>query len=309
VRLRWLLNALDDQTFPAPRYEVLVAYDSSAADTERLLRTHPLGLTGRLREVRSERGSPSVMRNAAWQAARAPLILFTEDDCRPAADWIEHAVTTARARPGAIVQGRTRPDPDEGTLLRAAPWVETMVIDPPTVWAQTCNIAYPRELLERVGGFDVGFGDRVGGVGEDTDLAMRAQAAGASVVAAPEMLVYHGVEVLWLLEKLRSLSRWQQMAWLVKRHPELRRHVFGRVWLKREHAALVAAAAAPALARRHPVALVIALPWLRLSLGHRGYGARGILRSVSELPGRAAIDATEIAVLARASLRYRTVLL
>jgi hypothetical protein len=41
------------------------------------------------------------------------------------------------------------------------------------------------------------------------------------------------------------------------------------------------------------------------------YGAsrRGRARAVSELPGRALVDLAEIAVLARGSIRYRTLLL
>jgi GT2 family glycosyltransferase len=307
VRLRWLLNALAQQTLPLERFEVVVAHDSSAPDTERLLRTHPLRAAGRLRHLRFDPGSvwPGAKRNAAWRAARAPLVLFTDDDCRPAPDWLEQAVAAGASHRGAILQGRTEPDPDEIAVLHGAPWAHTVSVHPPTAWAETCNIAYPRDLLERLEGFD----EHVL-VGEDTDLAMRAQAAGAPLVAVPTMLVHHAVQASWLPARLRSLGRWQHMPWVVKRHPQLRREVWGRIWWKREHAALMAAAAAPALARRRPgAAAALALPWLGLALRHRGYGARGILRSVSELPGRAAMDATEIAALARGSLRYRTVLL
>jgi hypothetical protein len=85
--------------------------------------------------------------------------------------------------------------------------------------------------------------------------------------------------------------------------------MWGRIWWKPEHAALTAALAGALLARRDRRAAALALPWLALSLRHRGYGPRGIVRSLSELPGRAAIDATEIATLARGSVRYRTLLL
>jgi hypothetical protein len=42
---------------------------------------------------------------------------------------------------------------------------------------------------------------------------------------------------------------------------------------------------------------------------HRGRTARGLVRAISELPGHAAIDAAEIAVLARGSLHHRSLLL
>jgi hypothetical protein len=230
--------------------------------------------------------------------------LFTDDDCRPAPDWVEHALAATARHRKAIVQGETLPDTDESATLLGAPWPRTQLVIPPTPWAEACNIAYPRELLARTGGFD----EQVR-VGEDADLAARARQAGARVVAAPEMLVYHAVEWDFLPGTIRALGRWRDLALLAKRHPQLRRHMWGWIWWKPEHAALAAATLGTALARRTPRAAPLVLPWLALAVRHRGYGPRGLLRSVSELPGRAAIDAAELIVLARGSLRYRTLLL
>jgi hypothetical protein len=306
LRLRWLLNALAEQTFPAERFEVIVAHDPGSPETQRLLRTHPLRATGQLRQVSFPTGStfPGAGRNAAWRAGRAPLTLFTDDDCRPVKDWVERAVAAADMDPRAIVQGTTRPDPDESATLLGAPWVRTQHVAPPTPWAEACNIVYPTSLLRRLGGFSEQMR-----VGEDADLALRAQRVGARLVAAPEMLVYHAVEARFLPGALRALGRWRDLALLVKRHPQVRGNLWGGLWWKPEHAALSAAAVGTAVGRRHPVGFALAVPWIALSLRHRGYGPRGILRSFSELPGRAAIDATEMTVLARGSIRYRTVLL
>lgn len=306
LRLRWLLNALADQTFPADRFEVLVAHDSSLPETEQLLRTHPLSASGQLRHLSFLPGSvlPGAKRNAAWQATAAPLIMFTDDDCRPSTDWIEQTVAAAKAHPAAILQGITVPDPDESATLRGAPWAHTVLVRPPTAWAETCNIAYPRHVLEQVGGFDPQLR-----VGEDTDLAVRAQGAGTKLIGAPEMIVYHAVEERALPATLRSLARWEDMAALVKRHPGVRQHVCAGVFWKREHAAWVASLAGIALTRRDLRAIALAVPWLALSMRHRGYSPRGIVRSLIELPGHAAIDGVEVAVLARGSVRYRTLFL
>jgi hypothetical protein len=305
VLLRWLLNALADQT-AGERLEVIVAHDSRGPETERLLRTHRLRDEGRLSHLTFAPRTlqAAAKRDAGWRAASAPLVLFTDDDCRPRADWVARAIAAAHAHPGAVLQGRTEPDPDEAAVLRGAPWAQSQTVDPPTVWAETCNIAYPRDLLERVGGFDPGLA-----VGEDTDLAMRARDRGAALVPVPEMLVHHAVHGPWLPAHLRALGRWRDMPAVVKRHPALRRSVYARVFWKREHAALCAAALAPVLVRRSALAWGLALPWLALSLGHRGAGTRGIARSISELPGRAAIDAIETAELVRGSVRHRTLLL
>ena len=190
VRLRWLLNALDEQTLAPAQLEVIVACDPSSEATEQLLRTHPLSEQGRLRQVSFPAHStlPGAGRNAAWRAARAPLILFTDDDCRPDPRWAERAIAAAQRSPGALLQGATVPDPEETAVLLGAPWARTVLTNPPTPWAETCNIAYPRRLLEELGGFDEHMR-----VGEDTDLALRAQSHGARISAVPEMLVYHAV--------------------------------------------------------------------------------------------------------------------
>ena len=112
--------------------------------------THPLG-------AREHRASapcgPAAQRNAAWRAATAPLVAFTDDDCRPPAEWLERALGRRRA-PGAIVQGATRPDPDEAGLLRAPHRADGERSTRRRSQAQTCNIVYPRAVLERLGGFD-----------------------------------------------------------------------------------------------------------------------------------------------------------
>ena len=302
LRLRWLLNALEEQTLDRSWFEVVVCHDSRGSETETLLRTHPLAAAGVLRHVRAEPGhGPAVKRNLGWRAARAPLIAFTDDDCRPPADWLERALAAARSHPGAIVQGKTQPDPDELSLAMRSPHALTQLIDPPVPWAQTCNIVYPRTVLERAGGFDDGF-EWV----EDTDLAQRARASGVPYVGAPNVLTYHAVHALAIVPRLRSVGRWQHLALLVKRHPELRRHYPARCFWHERHGWLLLGLGGVALARRRPLALTLVLPWAWRAAPAYGGGLRGRVRSLLELPGRAAIDAAEVAALARGSIRYRT---
>ena len=42
LRLRWLLNALQEQTLDRALWEVVVGHDSAGPETAELLRTHPL---------------------------------------------------------------------------------------------------------------------------------------------------------------------------------------------------------------------------------------------------------------------------
>lgn len=308
VRLRWLLNALQEQTLPPADFEVVIANDGRSPSTRRVLEQHPLRGTHRLMAVAAPPGQvhPGAMRNLAWRRSSAPIIAFTDDDCRPASDWVERALSASRAHPGAIVQGTTLPDPDEAIVGEAAPWVRTLDVSPPSPWTETCNIAYPRQLLEQLGGFD----DQMR-VGEDTDLGMRALAAGARLMAEPRMLCYHAVEEQSLAQAVLRSARWRDLALLARRHPQVRRHMWGRIWWKPEHAALATAAVGAVGARWRWPACLLTLPWLRLALTRRGYGhhPRALVRSLSELPGRALIDGAEMAALIRGSVRYRALLL
>jgi len=307
LRLRWLLNALEEQTLEPGRFEVLVAHGGAGERTEALLREHPLAGAGRLREVAVRGGrSPAVLRNAGWRAVHAPVIAFTDDDCRPPPEWLERALAAAGANPGVPVQGSTRPDPDELGVLHAAPWARSLLVDPPTLWAPTCNMVYPRDLLERLGGFDETYPSAAG---EDADLALRAGEAGAPLLAAPEVLTYHAVHAAGLYAHLRSLGRWQHLAFTVSRHPALREALALRVFWKPNHGWLIAGAAGVAGARRHPALALAAVPWVVSARPSYGSSPRGRLRAVLELPGRALVDAAELAVMVRGSVRYRTLVL
>lgn len=310
LRLRWLLNALEEQTLAPDRFEVVVAHDSAGPESEELLRTHPLARAGVLRHLTFEQtaeNSASRLRNAAWREARAPLIAFTDDDCRPPPEWLASALEAGRGNPGAIVQGMTLHDPDEHANGRG-PWWHSQWVIPPVPWAQACNIVYPRELLERLGGF---LEEPALASGEDTELAERARASGTPYVGAREVLTYHAVVPLSLPGKLRGLWRWQDQAFLVKRHPRLRDEYTLWLFWKRTHAWLPAAVAGTVLTfRRNPLYAALAIPWVVHTLP--GYGEehpRGRLRALSELPGRLAVDATEFLALARGSAKYRTLFL
>ena len=306
LRLLWLLNALEEQTLEAAAFEVVVVHDYDAATAARVLTAHPLAQARRLRHIAIApgSGSPALQRNLGWRAAGAPLIAFTDDDCRPDANWLERLLAAAAGPPGSFVQGTTRPDPFDGQILHA-PHVRTINVDPPTFGAETCNMLYPRELLERLGGFD----ERAV-TGEDMDLGFRAREAGVQHLAATDAVVFHAVQEVSLLGYIRTGLKWRYMPLQAKLHPRARRRMPLRVFWMPEHA-LVALATAGALgARRRPLAAVLAAPWIAFGYRHGGRPDRlGPAFHLLELPGRTAREIAEIATFAWGSARYRTFVL
>jgi glycosyltransferase involved in cell wall biosynthesis len=304
LRLRWLLNALEEQTLERSRWELVVVHDNAGEETEQLLRGHPLAEAGVLRHHRLAvgTGTPAVQRNTGWRDARAPLVAFTDDDCRPDPAWLERMLSVADENPGAIVQGATRPEPHEAALL-VAPRTRTLHVDPPAWEVPTCNVVYPRALLERSGGFDEAF---PGAAGEDTDLAERARALGADLVAAPEAVVYHAVEAYSLRDMARLTWKWRDLPLVVKRHPHLRSRAPLGVFWKHSHWRLLLALAGVAGARRVPPLALLTLPYLRHAAFVHGRRPAAVGRAVIELPSRTAIDLVEIAAVTSGSVRHRT---
>jgi GT2 family glycosyltransferase len=307
LRLRWLLNALADQTLDRGEFEVIVCHDSAGPETAELLWTHPLRDAGVLSHRSFEPGSAAAAakRNAAVALARAPTIVFTDDDCRPPPQWLAGVMMAVDDHPGAIIQGPVAPDPDELVMLRS-PFPRTQSIAVvPTVWAESANIAYPRALVQTLGGLAEDLH-----VGEDTDLSLRAQATGAPLVGDERMLTYHAIDEGFLRDRLDQARRWSDLPVLLARQPKLRWELTLGVFWKREHALLVLAAAGLAARRRAGpgMSLALVLPWALARRDH-GRGVRGSLRRLAALPSWALIDAAEIAVLASASARQRSLVL
>ena len=303
LRLRWLLNALEEQTLAPDAFEIVVVHDGAGpagAETERLLAEHPLRRAGRLRHLHLTpgSGSPGRQRNTGWQSSAAELIAFTDDDCRPEPEWLERLVEAAGENPGAVVQGATRADPFEVELLKA-PHARTIEVEPPGPFGQACNIVYPRDALERT----AGFAEQLS-AGEDTDLALRVRERGVDYVGAPHALVNHAVTAPSLAATVAAAGRWSDLAYVVAEHPRMRERLAGGVFWRGSHAALLAAGLGIATRRRIP-ALAAALPYLYLR-GPRSPRPRSLVAGLARLPGRVAVDTAEIVACARGAVRHRT---
>jgi glycosyltransferase involved in cell wall biosynthesis len=306
--LTQLLDALAAQTLARERWEVVVVHTYEPALAADLLERHELARAGVLRHIAIDPDSARAtrQRNIGWRHARGALIAFTDDDCRPAERWLEGLVACAAEFPGAIVQGTTRPDPLQAAAL-STPHVRTIWVEAPGRNTQTCNILYERDLLERIGGFDEAF---PAPAAEDVDLALRALAAGAVLVGAPEAVVYHAVDALSLREKLRHDAKWEHLPLLVKRHPAFRwqQCVLG-LWWKREHLGALLALAGLAAAPRRPWALAGLWPYYMVERKRHGESLPGRVRALREMPAHWVVEIAEIGRFVRGSVRYRTLVL
>jgi GT2 family glycosyltransferase len=185
-RLERLISALAEQDLTEP-FEVVVVDDASHDDTlvrlGRLKAAQPFTLV----PVPSAHNTgPAGARNRGWTVARGELIAFIDDDCVPAREWLRHLVDGLAS--ADVVIGRTRPPEDQLHLV--GPFSTLLDLDHNRSFS-SCNIAYQRSVLEKLGGFNqVAF---KWPNGEDTDLGLRALKAGFRDHFVSGALVWHDV--------------------------------------------------------------------------------------------------------------------
>lgn len=148
-----------------------------------------------IRVVEEPRAGLSVARNAGWRSAGGSVVAFTDDDCYPAPDHIERLRRCFSDADLGYLGGRVlRFDPAD-CLLSIQPLDRRVDIPPRSFVAPGfilgANLAFRREILERLDGFDekLGAGRLYGG--EDDDIVARASALGITGAYHPGPTVFH----------------------------------------------------------------------------------------------------------------------
>lgn len=185
---------------PYPDFELLVIDQSTSDDTAEQL----AGVSDpRLRYLRTPTKGLSRSRNIGIQASRAPIVLFTDDDCLADAGWVEAVGDEFGEHPEVdAVYGRVNP---YGAAPEPEGWTCPTIIEdsePRTVeklQASTHealghgnNMAFRRSCFERLGLYQdwLGAGTPMHG-GEDTDFTFRLLHRGAKVRYSPRPLTWH----------------------------------------------------------------------------------------------------------------------
>ncbi|MGN6473294.1 MAG: glycosyltransferase family 2 protein [Mycobacteriales bacterium] len=310
-----LIGALEGQDNP-PRFELVIVDDGSPDDTWDTLQRLADASSIAVRPLRldANRG-PAAARNHGWRSSPAQQIAFTDDDCAPEPGWLRDLVGGLAG--ADIAQGRTIPDPRE--LDQMGPFSRSLSITEEDGFYQTCNVAYRRRTLEQAGGFDEAFRFPAG---EDTNLAWRARAAGATTCFRPDAVVRHAVRPSNWSAAARDTWRWQSIALAVKRNPRLRDLLFSRWIWRRSHLlaglaglglafAAVASALAPALwvGLAWLVAVGLSGPYVRYRTRVAPLPTLGPRRRWLLLPAAFALDCCEVLACMVGSLRHRTLVL
>ena len=225
-QLRDCLTALSRQTYPRSRFEVVIVDDGSEPPIASVATSFSDKLD--MRVIRQTRRGPAAARNCGVTSARGSLIAFTDDDCRPAVDWLERLLARLDADGEPLVGGRVVNALNDNIFAATSQLIHEMAYEHHNADGQQAqffasnNMAVAAELLVRVGGFDPAF--RV--ASEDRDLCARWHESGRALVYAPDAEVAHAHH-LTLARFWKQHFRYGRGAW--RYHQALRKRGRGRL--------------------------------------------------------------------------------
>ncbi len=143
-------------------------------------------LRPRIEVYRGSAQGPAAARNAGWRRSHADWICFLDDDVTVSHDWYAALLSDlATAAPDAAA---SQANVDVPLASNRAPtdWERNVAQLSTAAWI-TADMAYRREVLEEVGGFDERFRRAYR---EDSDLALRVLAAGYTIARGTRRTVH-----------------------------------------------------------------------------------------------------------------------
>ncbi|MFL5241598.1 MAG: glycosyltransferase [Gemmataceae bacterium] len=169
-----------------PDYEVIFVDDGSTDDTSAILSRFP-----GIRAIHQPNLGLSAARNVGFRAATGSIIAYTDSDCFADGQWLSQLVYQFQ-RSNAAAVGGPNLSPEDGWragCVAASPGQPMHVLESDQVAEHIpgCNMAFRREALQAINGFDALYRK----AGDDVDVCWRLQQAGHWIAFAPGAVVWH----------------------------------------------------------------------------------------------------------------------
>jgi len=190
--LRRCLEALAESTLDPRSFEVIVVEDGS----DQPLTSEISAVRGKLAlsVLHQEHRGPAAARNHGRARAAAPMLAFTDDDCRPSPDWLPAILSSAAEAPTAMIGGATLNAVHTSIFSEASQLLIRYLYEAyqqpsgqPNFFTSN-NLAVRAAALEELGGFNERFPRAAG---EDRELCWRWCNERRPMLFAPDATVMH----------------------------------------------------------------------------------------------------------------------
>jgi GT2 family glycosyltransferase len=198
-----------------PGLEVVFCDDGSTDRTLELARRFPFTV------LALEHGGLSAARNAGIEASRGDIVAFLDADAECHPEWPYHLALSLDDAGVVATGGPNLSPPDAPFVERAvglSPGVplHVLVSDDRAEHVPGCNMAFRREALDEIGGFDPAYTS----AGDDVDVCWKILDRGGQIAFAPAAQVRHHrpSSVRVYLRQQRSYGRAERMLAGAHRH-------------------------------------------------------------------------------------------
>ena len=183
-RLRDCFDGLMELDYP--NHEIIVVDDGSTDETAGLASAYPFTV------IQTANRGLSNARNTGLAAATGEIVAYLDDDARPDPDWLTYLAHTFMTSDYAGVGGPNIAPGGDGAVADCVANTpggpkHILLTDTEAEHIPGCNMAFRKESLEAVGGFDPQF--RV--AGDDVDICWRLRQQGWRLGFAPAAMVWH----------------------------------------------------------------------------------------------------------------------
>ncbi|MEH2206402.1 MAG: glycosyltransferase [Nostoc sp.] len=170
-----------------PNYEVIVVNDGSSDRTLEITQHYNY-----VRLINQENKGLSVARNVGMAAATGEIVAYTDSDCMADPDWLTYLVAKFLSSGLAAVGGPNLSPPEDSLVpacVAVSPGVPTHILlsDEVAEHIAGCNMAFRREVLQEINGFNPIFRT----AGDDVDICWRLQDRGYTIGFSPTAIVWH----------------------------------------------------------------------------------------------------------------------
>ncbi len=170
-----------------PDYEVILVDDGSTDQTPQIAACFP-----QVRYIRQPNLGLSAARNTGLHAASGQVVAYTDSDCVADESWLLYLIQAMQDQQVHAIGGPNVPPPSDNwraKCVAASPGgpSHVMLDDQRAEHIPGCNMAFDRQVLLEIGGFDPQFRQ----AGDDVDICWRLLAADKSIGYAASALVWH----------------------------------------------------------------------------------------------------------------------